>query len=451
MQKLTTTGNATIIAYDDVPILATDPWIGDEDSAYFGSWILSHNIPQNLKDDISNCKFLWFSHGHPDHLNPISIKRYINNKILLPDHVGSRILKDLEYIGYEIEILPDRKWVQLSKNIKIQCITNYIQDAILLIDISSKLFINLNDAGARTCSKYIRKISKNYSKIFLMALVGYGDADMINFYDEKGNFIKPFADIKPQVGLQINYLAKITGSNYVIPFSSFHQYQRSDSIWAQKYTTPIEAYKIGLSDNIKFIDPFSTIDCNDLSIEINKIKPLIVIEKKPDYFGDNYNDQLDSADMIKIKEYFRRKEKINNYFNFINFRVGGKDNILGMNKKSTKAISFLVPRNSLMIAIEYRIFDDLLIGNFMKTTLHNCESLYENNANFTFNVAKFGDNGLSETNEEIENYLNIYKQRAGFEYYLDLFEDNSKNILTRFISKDSTMYKLIKSFYISFK
>ena len=51
-QKITTTGNATIIAYDESPILSTDPWFGDEDSAYFGSWTLSHMIPKELKNDI---------------------------------------------------------------------------------------------------------------------------------------------------------------------------------------------------------------------------------------------------------------------------------------------------------------------------------------------------------------------------------------------------------------
>ena len=34
-----------------------------------------------------------------------------------------------------------------------------------------------------------------------------------------------------------------------------------------------------------------------------------------------------------------------------------------------------------MEAIEYEIFDDLLIGNFMKTTLHNMESLYDSEFN----------------------------------------------------------------------
>ena len=52
MCKLATIGNATLIAYDKKPILATDPWFCDEDSAYFGSWIGSHSIPTKYKQDI---------------------------------------------------------------------------------------------------------------------------------------------------------------------------------------------------------------------------------------------------------------------------------------------------------------------------------------------------------------------------------------------------------------
>ena len=43
-----TIGNATIIAHDNGPVLATDPWlIGD---TYFGSWRLSHAVPQQQQD-----------------------------------------------------------------------------------------------------------------------------------------------------------------------------------------------------------------------------------------------------------------------------------------------------------------------------------------------------------------------------------------------------------------
>src|SRR6476469_2307538 len=193
MQKIATTGNATIIVYDGTPLLATDPWIGDEEPAYFGSWVLSHRIPQNLKDDIAACGYIWFSHGHPDHLNPTSIERFRGKKILLADHVGSRIHKDIAPNGFDVTILPDRKWVTLTDNVKVHCITTRIQDSILLVDVGGKLFINLNDAGTRDCSRYIRSITKHYKDSYVLALSGYGDADMINIYDEQGAFVLPRA------------------------------------------------------------------------------------------------------------------------------------------------------------------------------------------------------------------------------------------------------------------
>ena len=153
----------------------------EKDPAYFGSWALSHTIPYELKKDISNSEYVWFSHGHPDHLNSASLERVKGSKILLPDHVNSRIFNDISSFGYHVTILPDRKWVQLSKIIKIYCITTFIQDAVLLIDICGKLFINLNDSGARDCAKHIKNITKNYKYSYAMALAGYGDTDMINF------------------------------------------------------------------------------------------------------------------------------------------------------------------------------------------------------------------------------------------------------------------------------
>ena len=39
-----TIGNATLICYDKVPVLITDPWING--SPYFGSWQHSHEIPK---------------------------------------------------------------------------------------------------------------------------------------------------------------------------------------------------------------------------------------------------------------------------------------------------------------------------------------------------------------------------------------------------------------------
>src|SRR5881398_2592209 len=61
-----TVGNATIILHDGAPLLASDPWITGP--AYFGSWGLAHKIPAEQLESVKKCKYLWVSHGHPDHL-----------------------------------------------------------------------------------------------------------------------------------------------------------------------------------------------------------------------------------------------------------------------------------------------------------------------------------------------------------------------------------------------
>jgi L-ascorbate metabolism protein UlaG (beta-lactamase superfamily) len=79
-----TIGNATLICHDRRPVLVTDPWIIG--SAYFGSWTLSHQIPDEQMNAIKNCEFVWISHGHPDHLSSESLQT-LSKKILVPDHV----------------------------------------------------------------------------------------------------------------------------------------------------------------------------------------------------------------------------------------------------------------------------------------------------------------------------------------------------------------------------
>ena len=446
MQKVTTTGNATLIAYDDRPVLVTDPWFGDEQPAYFGSWVLSHHIPSGIKQDMKACDYVWFSHGHPDHLNPADIERFRGKKILLPDHFNGRIFNDLAP-NYDVTILRDRTWIELSKNIKVQCITTSIQDAILLVDVAGRLFIDLNDAGGRESARYIRGIARGYAHSYALALSGYGDADMINFFDEQGKFILPRAARKPSVGRQLNLVAKATGARTVVPFSSFHQYQRADSMWAQQYTTPMSAFSDGLEASVGYIPPFSSIDCRDGTVETYAPQELVVTPRPPEEFGDNWSDELTQEDKQAIDAYFARKEPVQAYLGFVNFRVGGKDYASRMRGPKDRGITFEVPRGSLMTSINYRIFDDLLIGNFMKTTLHGVRAL--NDGHFNYYVAKYGDNGGAETHEELKRYLAEYRRRSGIDYILSAFEDKSKDFITRFAAQDTQLYKMIKKVYVA--
>jgi len=448
--SLTTTGNATaIVCENNKPIIATDPWLGEEDDAYFGSWNLQYKIPTELKDLIKSSEFLFFSHGHPDHLNPNSINKFKNKKILLADHYGNRIVSALKSEGYSVKVVPDRQWVDLSKKVKIFCITTQIQNSVLLIDVNGILFVDLNDAHIDKCGRLIRSITKTYKHIYLLSLSGWGDADMINFYDDEGNFIEPLAANKPPVGGQLSILAKAIGANKIIPFSSFHHYQREDSVWANDYVTPIEAYSEGVDDDLEYIRPFVTIDCNTQEKSYYELTPTIPIIKSPLEFGDDWDEKLHSGDFKKLSVYFAQKELIKEYFGFLSFKVGGETNTIKLDGNRNKGIAFEVPRNSLIKAIEWEIFDDLLIGNFMRTTLLGIDSLYED-VNFNYTVTKYGDNGGAKTKIEMKHYIDFYKKRIGHEWYYHQFLENSASFYKRFFNQrvNSPAYKIAKKLYV---
>jgi hypothetical protein len=451
MLGVSTIGNATLIAYEDTPIIATDPWFGDENPAYFGSWGLSHHISPVCKKDILNAKYIWFSHGHPDHLNVDSLQQIRGKHILLPDHVGGRIANGLGNQGFGVTILPDRRWVNLSPRIRVFCITTMIQDSVLLVEVNKRLFVNLNDAGSRDCTLLIRKIVSGYRHSYLMAHSGYGDADMINFYDDRGVFIIPGASQKPDVGRNLSMRASSLGIRSVVPFSSFHSYRRTDSVWAQSYVTPLEAYSKGFNyQEHEFVSPFSHIDC--VSGEVIPLNPPTTETAlhRPEEFGDNWSDLLERGDLSKISDYFRSREIVRDYLSFINFRVGGRDNFVSLDGTAGRGITFEVPRTSLMTAIEDEIFDDLLIGNFMKTTLHNINSLYD--GDFNFAVTKFGDNGRAKTHKEVNAYLKTYKRRARVDWYYARPEENVRSRVVAWfdqhsIPHQSPMYRLARSVY----
>ena len=285
-----TIGNVTLIAIDKVPILSTDPWIG-QNSAYFGSWILSHSIPNQEENEILSSKYIWFSHGHPDHLNPSSIKLFKKNKILLSDHYGNRIKDELTDQGFNVSILPDRKWTRLSKNIKVFSIADYSQNSILLIDVFNRLFVNLNDSAPRYWGKTVKRIISYYKESYLLLLFGCGDTDMFNFFNENGEHV-PTLEKKPKnfaIGGHIHKVSRFYGVTNVIPFSCHHKYNRSDSVWANEYVSSLDWFKLGFPENeyINFIDAFIKIDCETGLTHKIKPKENSISIQNPEKYGDS--------------------------------------------------------------------------------------------------------------------------------------------------------------------
>jgi hypothetical protein len=449
MLGVTTIGNATLMAHDDKPVLVTDPWLGEEDHAYFGSWNLPHLIPSQQKQDILQAKYVWISHYHPDHLNPLSIKKFKNRIILLADQVGQRLSKGLIAKGFKVQILKDKTWVNISKNIKILCIADYLQDSLLLVDVNGRLFVNLNDSGGCGHLRFIKNIVKQYDESYLLKSVGYGAADMINIFNEQGKRLPPrIAGHK--LGYQLSLFAEKLGVNHCIPFANFSHFQRQDSFWANEYETPIASYKDGFKEAlVELIGPFVFVDCSNGQIE--KINPTAVPPRciDPKEFGDDWEEPLQKGDRVILDEYWERKKLLKDKLSFINFRVGGIDNFIDIGGPKNKGITFEVPRNSLMEATKHEYFDDLLIGNFMKTTMHGIRSLHS--PPIAAIVGNFADNGMVETKEDFAQYMNEYKKRAGWELSRYLFERNLVFFVNRFVPRHSKFFPMLKNIYFRLK
>ena len=347
-----------------------------------------------------------------------------------------------------MRILPDGRWIQLSNRIKIFCIADYNQDAILLVDVGGRLFINMNDASPRAHLRVIRGIAREYNYSYLLQLVGY-TAGMVNLFDQNGNRIEPRFG---RVGRELARYARELGAKSVIPFSSFHRFEREDSAWANSYLTPLSAYQHGFDETLaEFIPPFAWIDC--VSGEILNLDPpeAPISLRKPAEFGDSWSDELGTDDKQVINDYFQQKEVLRGMLGFIEFDVGGKLHAVDLAGPRDRGITFAAPRNSLMIAINNKVFDDLEGTNFMKTTLHNFESLYSGSVyspSFNALIGKWADNGGADTKNEVKSYLAEYRHRVTrVDWFLHNLKLEGEPRLRRYLGGESWLYTLARAAY----
>ena len=433
-----TIGNATVTCFDDLPVLTTDPWI--KGKPYFGSWGHAYKIPKNQYDNIISSKFIWLSHGHPDHIDPDSLDLFKDKTFLVADHYGDRIYNDLKK-KFRCIKLKSNNWFNVSNNIRIKSFSDWNQDSCLLIEINKKdIILNLNDGSGLGWSKEIKKIIKNYKNRFLLKLINWGDADMINFYNHHNEFIMPLAAEKKPCGPSYSYYMKKWNCNFSIPFSSMHKYVREDSLSMNKFATPLEQhYKDFNNTNGEMLPAF--VVWNSINETIQKINPEINKEeiRSSREFGDNWNDDLDKDDKMLIENYFKKFDLIKKKFGFISFKVGKTELNIKYSKKN-EGIEFSCPRNSLITSISHNIFDDILIGNFMKVKLINVPSLYPD---FTPYVTKYGDNGGAYTKSELKKYFDYYKFNSS-SFWLDFLKIKSEDIIRPRIEKYKSVYYLAR-------
>jgi hypothetical protein len=329
---------------------------------------------------------------------------------------------------------------------------------VLLVDVGGELVVNLNDAQDRGWGGLVKRVIRAFPRSFLLRLSGYGDADMINFVDDDGTRVPSIPELRRESGFQVGAdVARMTetfGATHFVPFSSFHRYQRTDSVWANEWTTPVAAYEDGFrSDRVELLPAFVRYDVTTGSWEGIDPPAAPDVAYAPEEFGDDWSTPLERDDVVALRDYFGGIERLARHLDRVVFRVGDAEHAIELGGRDTgRAVTFAVPRTSLLRAIEWEIFDDLLIGNFMTATLHGPWPSSKLYPGFTPWVTKYADNGRARTDAELRAYFAEYRRRLGISAWLrSTLEQKAKDSLRSRLSADSPAYRTARRAYARVK
>ena len=268
--------------------------------------------------------------------------------------------------------MTDRKWYRLSDHIRVLCVSDFNQDAILLVDINGRLVFNRNDASDHGWEHFVRRIIKRYDTSFLLALSSrFGDADMINHFDENGQRV-PILENVPSLAPATRTGPRLREPGILCLLAQCTSTNARIRCGPIAITPHCPITGMGFrSKHCEILTAYLRYDCERDSAE--KIDPPEIPTglHSPAEFGDDWQELLSEDDLALAKRYFASIEHLSGVLDFVNLRVGGRDNFITLRSRRNleRGITFEVPRNSLVLALQYEIFDDLLIGNFMKTTL----------------------------------------------------------------------------------
>jgi hypothetical protein len=413
-----TAGNATLIFRENGhPVLATDPWL--EGRCYSGSWALERKLTEAERQAVLDADFIWISHSHPDHFHVRSLMQFARGKkVLLPDHYAPDIKSFLTGQGFSVEVMPYRRWRSLSPGIRCMCLDNENQDAILLIEAGDSLVVNLNDSPLCGDAGFIRRIVRRYprEKTYMAALCS-NDADMINIVDEAGNrTIGPPEARKPGMVWALGRTASGLGVGAYVCSASQHIYARADSVWANPYRVDWNDVRAHWTQpQIRVIEPFVTVDLADGAVtQKHPSQTSDPGQIEHDLYGDDWSEQLRTEEWDRLFAFFEETELLARYVDYVDFTVGSETKriwtdirALGKPAEKLRGVGFEAPRQSLMKALQHGYFDDMLIGNFMKTRLHNV-GLYPH---FTPIVAKLRGSARVRTAAERQAFIWRYFKR----------------------------------------
>lgn len=257
-----TIGHASLVIRDDEnkPLLLTDPWLIG--SVYWRSWWLQNYPTEKELKELTDVKYCYITHEHPDHYHTPSIRKLGKNPTYLsPLLPQDNISTFLTSQGNKAKSLKPFTWYKLDEKTEVLSIPLLNDDSCLLINTPNALIVNLNDSKpGKAQLKSVRDyISENLKGKKIIVLSSYSPASIVNSFRKNNEFIV-FKE-KKRYTEYINNLVAALDADYFIPFASQVIFYRPDSTWANEYKVTYDDIKADwVSRKTKLLPPYSTLD-----------------------------------------------------------------------------------------------------------------------------------------------------------------------------------------------
>jgi len=191
----------------------------------------------------------------------------------------------------------------------------------------------------------------------------------------------------------------------------------ADSIWANPYRILWnDMQRHWISRSAKLIEPYVTVDLDSGTVTPNHPSQESDLSRVTDRTGDDdWAERMTAQDWTELEAFVLKFETLRPKLDFLEFVVAGEARRIYLTMKGRskpadrqRGIGFYVPRHSLMETVHYGYFDDLLIGNFMKTQLVNT-TMYPY---FSPRIAKYGGNAKVYTQAQFTRFYWHYFKRS---------------------------------------
>jgi hypothetical protein len=264
--SIQTLGHASLLVSDrqGAPLLITDPWLIG--SAYWRSWWLQHYPSPAELENITQVKYAYLTHEHPDHLHVPSIRKIGHDATYLcpdlPDVSMSGFLRDQ---GFTVKTTDECVWMPLNDEISVLSLSLWNDDSILLIKTPTTLIINFNDAKPnKKIVARIREIRDSINCQKVVVLSSYSPASMVNSFVKDGTRVH--VKNKKDYVEYLNGICTALKADFFMPFASQVVFLRSDSRWANEYKVSYEDLQTWWRTDCQLLHPYSTIDLETFAV-----------------------------------------------------------------------------------------------------------------------------------------------------------------------------------------